>query len=56
LKKIKEYGGFALAQNPATAESHVMPRAALAATEVDEIAPLEEIGNRLVEICKEIRS
>lgn len=44
LKKIKESGGLAVVQDPATAQADVMPRAAIAATSVDHILPLAEIG------------
>jgi len=44
LKKVKECSGFALVEDPRTAEVSVMPRAALAATEVDAVLPLERIG------------
>ena len=51
LKAIKRYGGFALVQDPATAESPTMPRAAQAATDVDRLARLPEIGPLLCELC-----
>mgnify|MGYP006419183371 CR=1 FL=1 len=51
LKAIKQHGGFALVQDPATAESPTMPRAAQAATDVDRLAPLQEIGPLLCELC-----
>lgn len=44
LKRIKESGGLAIVQDPETAEADTMPRAAIAATEVDHVLPLEEIG------------
>lgn len=44
LARIKELGGVAVVQEPATAERHEMPRAALAATHADAVLPLEEIG------------
>lgn len=44
LKKIKELGGLAIVQDPETAEVDTMPKAAMAAAEVDHILPLEEIG------------
>lgn len=51
-KKIKEHGGFVLVQDPKTAESPAMPQAALDATRVDRILPLERIGPFLVELCR----
>jgi two-component system chemotaxis response regulator CheB len=45
LARIKELGGVAVIQDPASAERHEMPGAALAATRAaDAILPLEEIG------------
>lgn len=44
LARIKERGGVAIVQDPAEAERHEMPRAAIAATVADAILPLEEIG------------
>ena len=44
LQRIKQAGGFAIVQDPSTAEADAMPRAAIAATQVDEILPLREIG------------
>lgn len=51
-KRIKERGGFVLVQDPATAESPEMPQAAIAATRVDRILPLERIGPFLIELCR----
>ena len=44
LRRIKELGGVALVQDPASAERSEMPEAAIAATNVDAVLPLEEIG------------
>jgi two-component system chemotaxis response regulator CheB len=44
LARIKELGGVAIVQDPASAERHEMPTAAIAATVADVILPLEEIG------------
>lgn len=51
-KRIKERGGFVVVQDPATAESPEMPKAAIAATRVDRILPLNRIGPFLVELCR----
>ncbi len=48
LRKIKSRGGWAVVQDPDSAESRVMPRAALEATAVDYIARLEEIAALLI--------
>ena len=50
LRSIKARGGLAIVQDPDTAESTYMPRAALEATPVDHILPLPDIGRLLVEI------
>lgn len=44
LKKIKEFGGLTIVQDPDTAEVDSMPRAALQTTHVDMILSLEEIS------------
>jgi two-component system, chemotaxis family, protein-glutamate methylesterase/glutaminase len=50
--RIKNRGGFVIAQDPATAESPSMPQAAIEATRVDRILPLDRIGPFLVELCR----
>jgi two-component system, chemotaxis family, protein-glutamate methylesterase/glutaminase len=50
LRLIKERGGVTIVQDPQTAESAYMPKAALAATQVDYVLPLAEIGKLLVEL------
>ncbi|MFH1562896.1 MAG: chemotaxis protein CheB [Nitrospirota bacterium] len=47
LAAIKQAGGMAIVQDPKTAEADSMPKAAIAATEVDKILPLSEIGGFL---------
>jgi two-component system chemotaxis response regulator CheB len=44
LKKIKQHGGLTIVQDPTTAEAEIMPKAAMAATTIDYILPLQEIG------------
>jgi two-component system, chemotaxis family, protein-glutamate methylesterase/glutaminase len=51
LARIKQCGGLALVQSPATAECPIMPEAAIQAAAVDWILPLAEIAPRLVELC-----
>ena len=50
IKKIKEYGGIAIIQDPETAESTYMPLSAIAAIKPDHILSLEEIANVLMEM------
>lgn len=50
LKTIKARGGLAVVQDPQTAASTAMPRAALEATPVDHVVPLEQIAPLLMQI------
>ena len=50
--RIKSRGGFVIAQDPETAESPAMPRAAIETARVDRILPLDRIGSFLVELCR----
>ena len=50
LKRIKEAGGMTIVQDPTTAEVDTMPKAAIAATQVDHVIPLEEIGQFLIKL------
>lgn len=52
LAKIKSYGGFAVAEDPASATTRDMPAAAIAATSVDAILPLREIAPFLNQLCQ----
>ncbi len=50
IKRIKQSGGYVIVQDPATAEADAMPRAAIAATKVDKILPLDQIGVYLLQM------
>ncbi len=50
LKKIKETGGFTIVQDPKTAEADAMPKAAIEATIIDKILPLQDIGLYLLQL------
>jgi two-component system chemotaxis response regulator CheB len=50
LRKIKEKGGLTIAQNPATAESAVMPHSAISENVVDKILSLTEISSFLIQL------
>lgn len=52
VAKIKRKGGFVIVQEPKSAEASSMPEAAIAATRVDRILPLDRIGPFLAEICR----
>jgi two-component system, chemotaxis family, protein-glutamate methylesterase/glutaminase len=49
LRQIKEYGGTALVQDPATAECPQMPEAALAQLTPDEVLRPEEMGRFIMD-------
>ena len=51
LVSIHEAGGYALVQDPATAERPEMPQAAVDTGIADRVAPLEDLGKILVELC-----
>ncbi|NEW84628.1 MAG: chemotaxis protein CheB [Mariniphaga sp.] len=50
IRRIQEYGGLTVVQNPQTAESAYMPASAIAAMKPDFILPLEEIVELLIKI------
>ena len=54
LATIKRRGGLAIVQDPSTAESAVLPDAALASTEVDRVLPVAAIATFLVERCSHL--
>lgn len=49
MRVVKAAGGLTIAQDPATAESPVMPRAAIETGTADEVLAPEAIAKRLVE-------
>ena len=51
LRIIKEYGGVTIVQNPCSAVSPVMPRAALKAAKPDFRLKLELIADKLIELA-----
>ncbi len=51
VTKIKEEGGTVVVQDPVTAESPIMPRAANAAVTPDYILPLDQIAGFLSRLC-----
>ena len=52
LKKIKEKGGLTIAQDPATAESDVMPLSAIRENVVDKMLSLAEIASFLRQLSE----
>jgi two-component system chemotaxis response regulator CheB len=55
LRAIKDRGGAAVVEDPASAESATMPSAALAATPVAAVLPLARIGDYLIALCEGAR-
>ncbi len=53
IRRIKEYGGLVIAQDPATAASAVMPSSAIQKSAVDHILSLQRITEILMEINKQ---
>ncbi|MEE8326923.1 MAG: chemotaxis protein CheB [candidate division NC10 bacterium] len=51
MQTVMETGGLTIAQDPASAESPVMPQAAIDARAVDEVLWLVEIGQRLIDLA-----
>lgn len=56
LSKICACGGLALVQDPATAESQTMPKAAIAAVPTAHVVPLSEIAPLLVNVARAAQS
>ncbi len=53
LSTIQARGGTTIVQTPDTAESPVLPRAAIAAMAVDWVLPLTQIAPHLIHLCGE---
>lgn len=51
LATLKARGGMTIVQAPDTAESPVLPKAAIAAVAVDAVLPLAQIAPRLMHLC-----
>ena len=56
LKRVKEHGGVAFAQDPEEAEYTDMPRNAIATGMVDYILPVAEIPEKIISYNNRIRS
>lgn len=54
LRRIADRGGYAIVQDPATAEVKTMPQGALKAVPGARVLPLEAIGPHLVAIAKKM--
>lgn len=51
LVAVRQAGGYAVVQDPHTAEADVMPRAGLERAGADACLPLDAIASRLNELC-----
>lgn len=51
LRAIKEAGGLAFVQDPADAHYNAMPKNALGAVTPDAVLPVEQLAQRLVDVC-----
>ena len=51
LNKIKARGGFAVVQDPQTAQGATMPKAAISSVLVDRVLRLEDIASFLAQLC-----
>ena len=56
LVRIKARGGWAIVEDPSTAECRTMPAAGLAVTAVDYVLPLAKIGSHLVTLVEGTRT
>lgn len=52
ISRIKEGGGFTIAQSPEDCEHSDMPRAAIATDTIDLVLPAAEIGRRLIQLAQ----
>jgi two-component system chemotaxis response regulator CheB len=52
-RRIKERGGVVLVQDVEDSEGSIMPAAAVAATNVDQVLPLHELLRALCDLCLE---
>jgi len=56
LVRVKARGGWAIVEDPSTAECRTMPAAGLAVTAVDYVLPLAKIGSHLVTLVEGTRT
>ncbi|HEX9130317.1 MAG TPA: chemotaxis protein CheB [Gemmatimonadaceae bacterium] len=54
LAAIVKRGGYALVQDPKTAEIRIMPEAALKATPTAEVLSLDDLASRLIELAEPV--
>jgi two-component system chemotaxis response regulator CheB len=55
-QRIKQHGGRLIVQDPATAESRVLPDAVLAAAQPDDVVPLDRIAASLRQLVAGVRA
>jgi len=52
LNMIKKHHGYTMVQDPKTAETNIMPLAAIAATHVDYVGSLPQIAKQILSLCE----
>ena len=52
MKKIKDWGGLTIVQDPAECAVDTMPAAAMKATQIDMVLPVQQILSFLLEVHK----
>lgn len=50
ISRVKHQGGLTVVQSPETAEVDTMPKSAIAATAVDHVLPLQDIGSFIMNL------
>lgn len=53
--RIKQADGYVIAEDPASAETPMMPRSAIEATTVDKVLPVTDIGPFLLQVVNQSR-
>lgn len=56
IKKIKQNGGYTIAQDPQEAEFVIMPQSAIDTKKIDKIFTLNEINKFLISLCQNSRA
>jgi len=52
MKKVKDYGGMTIIQDPEESVIDTMPKAAMSVTKIDHVMKVEEIIKFLIELNK----
>jgi two-component system chemotaxis response regulator CheB len=54
-RRIRQWGGYLIVQDPATAESRILPDAVLAAANADAVVPLDRLAATLRQLAAGVR-